>query len=356
MFHLGDGVWSAELNIPNKVFLLHYRYFLKSEKDKLIFEEWNHSHYVRLNNHYKNYHVWDFWQLKPQHSIFYSSAFVKNWFARQNEYNVVPIYEKTIRIKTSAPLITPNERVALLGNNETLGNWNPEKTLPFSCEKFPDWQIDLDADKLSKTFEYKFCIINEENKTFLRWEEGENRCLNVPLLEKDETFIVSNSQFRDKDPEWKCAGVAIPVFSLKTNNSFGIGDFGDLLQLIDWVKITNQKIIQILPINDTTTGHTWEDSYPYNIIAVLALHPLYLNLKAMGTLKNSERDIFYKSKQEELNKFPVVNYEEVDTWKWKFFHEIFQQDGEEVLSSCEFIAFFKKNQEWLIPYANYCYL
>ncbi|GMO34746.1 MAG: 4-alpha-glucanotransferase [Candidatus Azobacteroides pseudotrichonymphae] len=356
MFHLGDGIWYVELNIPNEVFLLYYRYFLKSGEGKLTFEEWKHPHYVRLNNHYKNYYIWDFWQLNPQYRVFYSSAFTKNWFARHDEHIIVPIYKRTIRIKISAPLVAPNERVVLLGNSEALGNWIPEKALSLSCEKFPDWQIDLDADKLPKTFEYKFCIIDEEKKSFLRWELGENRCVNVPILEKDETFIISSLYFRDKDPEWKCAGVVIPVFSLKTNNSFGIGDFGDLLQIIDWVRITNQKIIQILPINDTTNGHTWKDSYPYNIISAYALHPIYLNLKAMGTLKNSERDTFYKSKQAELNKSPVVNYKEVDKWKWEFFREIFRQDGEGVLSSCEFVSFFKENQEWLIPYANYCHI
>src|SRR5699024_12300837 len=51
--------------------------------------------------------------------------------------------------------------------------------------------------------------------------------------------------------------------SLKSEKSFGVGDFGDLKRMVDWAVYTHQKVIQILPINDTTMTHTWTDSYPY---------------------------------------------------------------------------------------------
>ena len=76
------------------------------------------------------------------------------------------------------------------------------------------------------------------------------------------------------------AGVAIPVFSLRSNNSFGVGEFTDIKLLVDWAKSTGLKLIQILPVNDTTATHTWTDSYPYSAISAFALHPMYLNLRA----------------------------------------------------------------------------
>ena len=56
------------------------------------------------------------------------------------------------------------------------------------------------------------------------------------------------------------AGTAVPVFSLRSEGSFGVGDFGDLQRMTDWVARTGQHILQILPINDTTSTHTWVDS------------------------------------------------------------------------------------------------
>jgi len=162
------------------------------------------------------------------------------------------------------------------------------------------------------------------------------------------------SNFAEWRQNLRIAGLAIPVFSLRSRNSFGIGDFGDLLGLIDWVKTTHQKIVQILPVNDTTQTRSWEDSYPYNAISIYALHPLYLNLGAMGTLKSGERSNFYQKKQRELNAFPVLDYEAVDRLKWDFFWELFQQEGEEELQSDDFTVFFEENKEWLVPYANYC--
>ena len=50
----------------------------------------------------------------------------------------------------------------------------------------------------------------------------------------------------------RAGNIAIPVFSLKSEKSFGVGDFGDLKRMVDWAVNTRQKVIQILPINDTT--------------------------------------------------------------------------------------------------------
>ena len=55
---------------------------------------------------------------------------------------------------------------------------------------------------------------------------------------------------------------------LRSEKSFGVGDFGDLKRMIDWAVATNQKAVQILPINDTTMTHTWTDSYPYSSISI----------------------------------------------------------------------------------------
>src|SRR5678815_5820728 len=81
---------------------------------------------------------------------------------------------------------------------------------------------------------------------------------------------------------WKAAGVSIPVFSLRSRESFGIGEFTDIRLLADWANETGLKLIQLLPVNDTIATYTWKDSYPYAAISAFALHPVYINLQKVA--------------------------------------------------------------------------
>jgi 4-alpha-glucanotransferase len=356
MHYIDEGCWSLTLDLPDKAVDMEYRYFLKSN-NQLIFEEWNRNHHLSITNPNQSYYLLDYWQNPPQNRALYSSAFIESWFARPcNKFERIVKSKRKIVLKVLAPSVEKDESLSLSGNQEELGNWNPAKALVMKCEKFPEWWVEFDANPAYHSIEYKFCVVNNDDQSIVRWEKGENRNLEVPYPDENETVIVSGLFFREEELQWKCAGLAVPVFSLRTKNSFGIGDFGDLHPVIDWAKATNQKIIQTLPVNDTTMTHTWTDSYPYSAISIYALHPLYINPEAMGTLKDPQRDAFYKTKQKELNRLSAIDYEAVDRLKWNFFREIFQQEGDEVLTSQEFIFFFEENKEWLIPYAAYSYL
>ncbi|MDR2087137.1 MAG: 4-alpha-glucanotransferase [Dysgonamonadaceae bacterium] len=356
LIHTGNGNWSFELELPDGDFSFEYRYFVRSG-NRLIFEEWEKNHKIDLTTAEQSYELLDYWQNRPRNMAFYSSAFIKSLFAHPcDKFERVVKSKKKILLKVLAPYIAPNQSLALLGNQKEMGNWDAGKALILSCENFPEWWVEFDASQLQFPVEYKFCIINNEDKSIVRWEKGDNRTLPLPYSKDNGLIILSGLQFRDEEPNWKCAGLSIPVFSLRSENSFGIGDFGDLRQMVNWVKLTGQRIIQILPVNDTTASYTWLDSYPYNAISIFALHPLYLNMEAMGELKAKKRKEFYKKKQKELNALPVVDYDSVSRFKRQFFHELYEQDGEETLASEAFSAFFHKNEDWLIPYAAYSFL
>ena len=89
-------------------------------------------------------------------------------------------------------------------------------------------------------------------------------------------------------PRWKGAGTAIPVFSLRSDRDFGIGQFTDLKLLVDWAASTGQSIIQTLPVNDTTMTGTWRDSYPYSANSSFALNPIYIDLELVGTIDDKD--------------------------------------------------------------------
>jgi 4-alpha-glucanotransferase len=187
-----------------------------------------------------------------------------------------------------APRIGQHQSFCVVGSCKSLGGWNPEKALMMQDANFPVWQADFKLEKEERDFEYKYAIYDHHAKKIIEWETGENRYFSRGESLNGHFYVKTDLKFRYPFGLWKGAGVAIPVFSIRTKNSYGVGEFADIKLLIDWAKKAEMKLVQILPINDTVATHTWTDSYPYAAISVFALHPIYLNLPAMGALKDKK--------------------------------------------------------------------
>jgi len=258
-------------------------------------------------------------------------------------------------IKVYAPCDS-DHILGICGNQPSLGDWDPAKVTLMTDAFYPEWQIELDADKLKFPLEFKFVLYNKKLGQVVAWEDNPNRYLPYPQLSDNETLVISDRYARFQLPLWKGAGVAIPIFSLRSKQSFGVGDFGDLRKFIDWAALTGQKVVQILPINDTNITHTWVDSYPYSSISIYAFHPMYIDLKQLGVLKDKKQMAAFNKMQQSLNNLPAVDYEKVNEGKWKYLRLIFRQEGDSVLSSESFKAFYHDNEEWLQPYAAFSYL
>lgn len=358
--HTTDGIyWTAdvELEVPKEGMTINYSYQIE-QNQIIIRKEWD-SFPRRLflsGNSKKKYQIKDCWKNIPEQLYYYSSAFTEALLAHPDRAEIPPCHRKGLVIKAYAPRINKDYCLAICGNQKALGNWDPDKAIPMSDANFPEWQIELDASKLKFLLEYKFILYHKEEKKADCWENNPNRYLADPELKTNETLVISDRYAYFDIPVWKGAGIAIPVFSLKSENSFGVGDFGDLKRMIDWAVSTQQKVIQILPINDTTMTHAWTDSYPYNSISIYAFHPMYADIKQMGTLKDKSAAAKFNKKQKELNGLPAMDYEAVNQTKWEYFRLIFKQEGEKVLASGEFGEFFNANKEWLQPYAVFSYL
>ncbi|MCQ2322381.1 MAG: 4-alpha-glucanotransferase [Bacteroidales bacterium] len=124
------------------------------------------------------------------------------------------------------------------------------------------------------------------------------------------------------------AGVSVPVFSLRSDDSFGIGEFNDLKKLADWCVMSGLKLIQILPVNDTTTDGGWNDSYPYKSMSTKTLHPIYLNLEKVGILKDENERLRFNEKKKELNAKEFVDYPEVFKAKMEYLRKIFNYQND----------------------------
>ena len=135
-----------------------------------------------------------------------------------------------------------------------------------------------------------------------------------------------------------------------------IGDFADLRKMVDWANKTNLSVIQLLPINDTSANMSWRDSYPYNCISTLALHPIYISLKETGELKDTRLAEEIDKQSKILNGKEAVDYDGVITLKLKFLKAFFEQEKQTLLRKRGFKSFVKENRQWLEAYAAFCVL
>ncbi len=347
-----DGLWTSEIKTTSSD-VLRYYYFL-SEHGNITRREWGSNRRLQMRKN-KNFIVRDSWKNKPYHSYLYSSVFTKSVFAHEKNHKQIKYTPNSILVNVICPYVKKGEYVAICGNNYYLGNWETEKSLPLSYVGNSEWQIILNAQKITDGTNYKFVILNKDNKQVVHWEDGENRILSSGKNEQKNTVLAEMAlQYHYDNFSYKGTGTTIPVFSLKSDDSFGIGDFYDLRKMIDWASITGQQIIQMLPINDTTTTHSNADSYPYSAISIYALHPIYLGLKEFP-LKEAKMKSYLKAAKK-LNDLPVIDYENTLKLKTNYTKDLFAQEGAAILASPEYKTFCEKNKFWLFSYACYCYL
>ena len=354
-----DGIhWTldADIQAPENGIVQYSYHIYRDGKDTRT--EWNslpRTLYVSADKK-KVYRLQDCWKNLPEQQYFYTSAFTESLLAHPERNAAPKSHKKGLLIKAYAPCIDNDHCLGICGNQKVLGDWDADKAVLMSDANFPEWQVEVDASKISFPLEYKFILYNKKERRAVAWENNPNRYMADPQIGVNETLVIGDRYVYFALPDWKGAGVAVPIFSLRSEKSFGVGDFGDLKQMIDWAVLTRQKAVQILPINDTTMTHTWTDSYPYNSISIYAFHPMYADLKQMGTLKDKKAMAEFNKRQKELNALPTVDYEAVNQTKWEFFRLIYKQEGEQVLASDAFRKFFENNKEWLQPYAVFSYL
>ena len=302
------------------------------------------------------YTIYDHWIDIPEDACMYSSAFTECIQARKRALSTKSEFVRTIRIKVRAPQLRIGEQLALVGADPALGGWEVNKALSMTEHEYHEWVLSIDADKLqSSQMEFKFLIKNEENNVPCMWEDSSNRTIDLPVLQTGEVVVYELSQAYFPIHNWKGAGTVIPIFSLRSEGSFGVGDFGDLKRMIDWADKTGQRIIQVLPINDTNMTHTWQDSYPYNSISIYALHPQYTDFRQLPELKDAEAKKKYETIRQELNSLSQIDYERMFEAKLSYLHELFAQEWKTVSRRASYKQFFESNKHWLEPYAAFCY-
>lgn len=345
--------WCVES--PEKLYTYYYRV---EREGRAVKTEWLIiKHQLDVNaRKAEAYTLYDHWKAMPEDAYLYSSAFT-DCINHQAPQKMKPESgSKIVRLIVRAPQLRDGERLGVLGADKALGVWDVQKILPMTQHTYNEWVADIDATHLEgRHLEFKFVAFRNA-KNELLWETSMNRTVDLPEMKAGELVSYELDQAFFALYNRKLAGTQVPVFSLRTRKSAGIGDFGDLKTMIDFVASTGQKVLQLLPINDTTITHTWTDSYPYSCISVFAIHPQYADLHALPELKDAKARAEAEKTRAELNALDKIDYEKVNDFKINYLRQIFNQEGEKMMKTAEYKAFFQDTELWLVPYAQYSYL
>jgi 4-alpha-glucanotransferase len=359
--YLNDQLWhgSIELAGPEMQDPLCYKYILQDENGEQI-QEYGNDRVIELGKiKASKLVITDEWNYAGAfENAFFTAPFANTLLKRKSgtvkKSGSKPAANVTHELRVKAPVLQENESICISGTSDVLHDWDKEKVLMLSL-KDNWWSIRLDLSKVSFPVGYKYGICNSDTGKFIRFEDGNNRII---LNEdgKDAFTLIQDGFAKLNNVNWKGTGVAIPVFSLRTKKSFGTGEFNDLKLLVDWAKKVGLKMIQLLPVNDTTATWSWKDSYPYSAISAFALHPLLLNLETVAGTANAAVIQNLSARKKQLNKLPELDYEEVMKLKISAIKELYKLQKGSFREDLQYITFFELNRHWLEPYAAFSYL
>lgn len=375
------GVWTLHILHPSPASrsLPRYKYGLRKEDGTLVWESGAARRLAPLPDApVGDVLVRDEWRHRPDPSreIFSTAAFTDVVFRRPKEKRdgtkvtaarasnavtealVLGKGSYVARFAVFAERVQLSDQVCVVGDAEALGNGDVNKAIPMADCNSPIWEtcVALPADAVDLA--YRFVIRNKTTKKVVLEDVVERRlCLN----REDKEFLTNNvgaapivlapSESSIRFPQkWKGAGIALPVFSIRSASSCGVGEFNDLLKVVDLCVAAGYQLLQLLPINDTTSNNNFRDSYPYSAVSSFALHPQYLNIESLGTMPPALAKE-YRLEKDRLNALDKIDYMKVMNVKMRFIRKMYKRQKEEFLESKEFTSWFEENQNWLVPYA-----
>lgn len=346
-----DGcLWTGKLDLPSRVQCLTYAYCLLDSESCVARSEETRTRCFRPGRRSRVL-LCDAWTERDVDASLLRSAFTECVYRWKEESPMCPdLLSSPYLLLVRMPPAPVGFRWGVSGSSATLGHWEEHNICFLQRTGTYEWGIELTSADFSSGMEYKYVLVSSDCPEKIVWESGENRCLVPHPLGGNEAAVKIDDVPRIALQPWRGAGVVMPVFSLRSQGSFGIGDFGDLRRFVVWAARTGLSVVQLLPINDTTASGTWRDSYPYSGISVFALHPIYLDLREW------EHSAAYACRRErgnELNRLDCLDYESVFAEKMAFLHDLYGEIGRRVTASKDYKNFVQANTEWLLPYADF---
>jgi 4-alpha-glucanotransferase len=353
------GSWSGTIDVSSdELNTLHYQYVVFDENLYRYIPEWGDMRKINQDlSDATNILCVDVWNEASALENTLSSAPFEAVLLRDEHHSetIIPPAKYSHYFRVKAPLLPKNQVLCMIGNCKALGNWSVRK--PLLLKKSGEyWHAYIDLSKCEGEIQYKYGFYDPDDDCFCGFEDGHDR--PTELLNDKKSLVQHDDGFVHMAvPAWKGAGVGLPVFSIRTRQSFGVGDFVDMKLFIDWSARVGMKLIQVLPLNDTIGTHTDADVLPYAAITAFALNPLFLNLPAMGKLPATHPlQKEYKKKQLELNERNLVDFLEVINFKMAYARELYFVQKDKFLKNKAFQHFLKDSEYWIGAYAVFCVL
>ncbi|KAJ6921479.1 hypothetical protein NC652_015401 [Populus alba x Populus x berolinensis] len=347
--HQGEElIWCGSVAVPSE-FSCEYSYYVVDDEKSVLRREMGKKRKLVLPegiNGGENLELHDLWQTGgdaiPFRSAFKDVIFRQSWdlnierpLGIQNRLDMEDAV--LVHFKICCPNVEEETSVYVIGSTAKLGQWKVHDGLKLNYAGDSVWQADA---------------VMQKGNFFL--ETGAHRDLSIDSSKVQPRYIFLSDGMMREMP-WRGAGVAIPMFSVRSEADLGVGEFLDLKLLVDWAVESGFHLVQLLPINDTSVHGMWWDSYPYSSLSVFALHPLYLRVEALSENlpENIKKEI--QEAREQLDG-KDVDYEATLATKLSIAKKVFEQEKDLILNSRSFHKYFSENEEWLKPYAAFCFL
>jgi 4-alpha-glucanotransferase len=356
MTHVNNNYWKIEIPLDQRfsktINKLSYSFILKKDDCIVKFDSGNHRSFD-IKDVKDDFIIIDSWNEMGRIENVYNTAPFKNVFLNNRVLIPKSQSKDSLHFSVEAPLLKKGEQLIITGNNEVLGNWLSDGYIPmhFNGKK---WFAEIDYISTTSIIEYKYCVLSSDHEQST-YEEGENRTFS-PLSTMIKQVIIEDGYARLEKYRWRGTGIAIPVFSLRSRKSLGVGEFADIKKLIDWAASVSINMIQLLPVNDTTLTHSNLDSYPYASISAFALHPIYLSIEKVAGNQYKHLIKPFLLQRNKLNESHDLAYETVMSLKWKALKVLHHSMAEELSNRVDYNKFLQEQQDWLLPYAVFSYM
>eukprot|EP00892_Ulva_mutabilis_P010973 jgi/Ulvmu1/8248/UM041_0059.1 len=375
-------LWETSLVVPDH-YECDYRYVVYNEHCNQVVKRESASHHLKVPASMAGSCLLitdQFKTLSTLDTIYKSAAFKDVIFAGhfRDSANICDPEPDgsgfvTVRFGVSDHTLGPKKAIYVEGSIPELGSWRERKGFRLRHLGGAHWGGDIQIASTAFPFTYKYFITDDQvelvPECFVEAEAGEERVAALsaatskqgshPAILPDpvpSVVCLNDGQFCHARP-WRGSGLAVPVFSMRTKDSVGCGEFLDIKRMVSFVAACGMHVLQVLPVNDTQVFQMWWDSYPYSSTSVFALHPIYLSLPALvggrGPPGFMEAVEGARRKHHQID----MDYEETLADKLRLSRTVFDSSqGRQDLSSAAFQDWMQQNSGWLKPYAAFCFL
>ena len=353
--YLNEAFWEATYELPTafNITEIKYRYTLQENDAVVAFDQRQERTIVLPKNQKQTIQLFDDWQHVHLAAAVHKSRAYKILLPEKTGKPAKTTPDALFHFRVQTQPLPPGNSLCMLGSGAWLGDW--DSTAPVMLHwNGHEWTGQLSLPASITQLDYKMGIYNFEQQKVIALESGDNRSQE---LTPEKNVRYQWNQFVDFGAfAWKGTGVNVQLSSLRTAKSWGVGDFSDLHILTDWCAEAGIRMIQLLPINDTTATFTQKDSYPYSAVSAFAQHPIFLDVQTVAKKYKCKIPTSLTKERAILEQATTLEYERVMRLKETLMRMVFSQQKEQFQKEGAFIDFFNDHKHWLVPYAVFCVL